>query len=110
MDLALEELKENPRLGRTRAFVAYFAARIGDRKRAEEEIGQALQLSPGDNKVKRRAVLTYETLHEREHALAVLETATSEMLHELDRQPDLADFRQDPRFQQLVNKIKSGGK
>jgi tetratricopeptide (TPR) repeat protein len=110
MDLALEELKENPRLGRTRAFVAYFAARVGDRKRAEEEIGQALQLSPGDNKVKRRAVLTYETLHEREHALAVLETATSEMLHELDRQPDLADFRQDPRFQQLVNKIKSGGK
>ncbi len=110
MDLALEELKENPRLGRTRAFVGYFAARVGDSKRAEEEIGQALRLSPGDNKVKRRAVLTYETLHEREQALAVLETATSEMLHELNRQPDLADFRQDPRFQQLVNKIKSGGK
>jgi serine/threonine protein kinase/tetratricopeptide (TPR) repeat protein len=110
MDLALEELKGNPRLGRTRAFVAYFAARLGDKNRAEQEIGQALQLSPGDNKVKRRAVLTYETLHEREHALAVLETATAEMLHELDRQPDLADFRQDPRFQQLVNKIKSGGK
>ena len=68
----------------------------------EDEIGQALQLSPGDNKIKRRAVLTYEALDQRTRALAVLETVTPEMLHELDRQPDLADFRQDPRFQQLV--------
>jgi serine/threonine protein kinase/tetratricopeptide (TPR) repeat protein len=110
IDLALAELKENPRLGRSRAFVAYFAARLGDRKRAEDEIGQALQLSPGDNKVKRRAVLTYEALGERERSLAVLQTATPEMIHELDRQPDLADFRQDPRFQQLVGQTENGGK
>ncbi len=102
INLALGELKENPRLGRSRAFVAYFAARLGDRNRAEDEIGQALQFSPGDNKIKRRAVLTYEALDQRTRALAVLETVTPEMLHELDRQPDLADFRQDPRFQQLV--------
>jgi tetratricopeptide (TPR) repeat protein len=110
MELALAELKENPRLGRPRAFVAYFAARLGDRKRAEDEIGQALRSSPGDNKIKRRAVLTYEALHDRERALAVLKTTTPEMLRELGSQPDLADFRQDPRFQQLVTTTENGGK
>jgi tetratricopeptide (TPR) repeat protein len=110
MDLALVELKANPRLGRLRAFVAYFAVRLGDRKRAEDEIMQALQLSPGDNKIVRRAVLTYEALGERERALAVLERATPELLHELNRQPDLADFRHDPRFLQLVSRKTNGGK
>jgi len=51
MDLALAELQENPRRGYTRAFVGYFAARLGDHKRAEDEIGQSLQLSPTDNEV-----------------------------------------------------------
>jgi serine/threonine protein kinase/tetratricopeptide (TPR) repeat protein len=110
LELALIDLKGNPGLSRTRAFVAYFAARLGDKKRAEDEIMQALQLSPGDNKIVRRAVLTYEALGQRNRALAVLERATPELLRELDRQPDLADFRQDPRFQQLVSKNMNGGK
>jgi eukaryotic-like serine/threonine-protein kinase len=110
MELATSELNDNPRLGRTRAFVAYFAARLGDRKRAEDEIDQALLFSPGDNKIKRRAVLTYEALHERERSLAVLRTTTPEMLRELNNQPDLADLRQDPRFQQLVATTETGGK
>src|SRR4029453_885353 len=37
-DLSLSEVKQNPRRGYTRAFVGYFAARLGDRKRAEDEI------------------------------------------------------------------------
>lgn len=104
MDMALAELRENPKLGYQRSFVAYIAARLGDRERAADEIGQALQLSPGENKVIRNAVLTYETLGQRERAMQVLEGATPEMLRELDRQPDLADFRQQLRFQQLVAK------
>jgi eukaryotic-like serine/threonine-protein kinase len=109
MDLAMTDLKGNPGLSRMRAFVAYFAARLGDKRRAEDEITQALQLLPGDNKIVRRAVLTYEALGQRERALGVLERATPELLRELDRQPDLADFRQDPRFQQLVSKKMNGG-
>ena len=108
MDLAMTDLKGNPGLSRTRGFVAYFAARLGDKKRAEDEITQALQMSPGDNKIVRRAVLTYEALGQRERALGVLERATPELLRELDRQPDLAEFRQDPRFQQLVSKMNGG--
>lgn len=102
LDLALAALNENPRLGYDRGFVAYISARLGDRKRAEDEIAQALQLSPGETKVIRNAVLTYEALGERARAIHVLEGAPIELLHELDRQPDLADFRRDSRFKQLI--------
>ena len=74
-----------------------------------DEIRQALQLSPGDNKVIRIAVLTYEALGQREQAIQVLSGATPELLQELDRQPDLADFRQDLRFKQVVAQIERGG-
>jgi serine/threonine protein kinase/tetratricopeptide (TPR) repeat protein len=109
MDLAMKTLKENPRLGYPRGYVAYIAARLGDRNRAEDEIAQALQLSPGETKVIRHAVLTYEVLGQRDRAIQVLEAATPDVLHELDRQPDLADFSRDSRFRQLVAKNQNGG-
>jgi tetratricopeptide (TPR) repeat protein len=108
MNLALVELKDNPRLGLTRAYVAYLAARLGDIQRGQDEIRQALQLSPGDNKVIREAVLTYEALGQRDQAIQVLSGATAELFQELDRQPDLADFRQDIRFKQVVAQIERG--
>jgi tetratricopeptide (TPR) repeat protein len=109
MDMALAVLKENPRMGHPRAYVAYIAARLGDRKRAEDEIAQALQLSPGETKVIRSAVLTYEALGERDKAIEALNGATPDLLRELNRQPDLADFSQDPRFRQLVARNSNGG-
>jgi hypothetical protein len=72
------------------------SARLGDRKNAKNEIAQALQMSKGETKVIRNAVLTYEALGERDRAIHVLRGATSELLRELDWQPDLADFRRDP--------------
>ena len=109
MNLALGELVENPSEGYPRGFVAYCAARLGDIKRAESEIGQALKSSPGDSEVIQSAVLTYEALHQRDLALAVLTHASPDLLHELERHPDLADFCRDPRFQQLVAKVVQGG-
>jgi serine/threonine-protein kinase len=102
IDLALRELVESPGSGYARAFVAYFAARLGDRKRAEDEIRQALRLAPGDNTVIRRAVLTYEVLGHRDEALAALRGATPDLVRNLSSDPDLADFCQDLRFRQLV--------
>ena len=110
MDLALRDLADNPSLGYPRAFVAYCAARIGDSGRAESEISQALKSSPGDKGVIRNAVLTYEVLGQRDKAMVLLGRAPRELLHELQRHPDLAEFCQDPRFQQLVVKIVEGGK
>jgi hypothetical protein len=100
---------ENPKLGYPRGFVAYFAAELGDKQRAEQEIRQALQLSPGDKKVIRRAVFTYEVLGQRDNAIATLAGATPDLLREMNREPDLADFCQDIRFRHLVEKIANGG-
>jgi hypothetical protein len=75
---------------------------LGDRARAEDEIGQALQLSPADGKVIRRAVLTFQALGLTDRALEALSHATPELLRELARHPDLAEFRQNPRFLQLT--------
>jgi hypothetical protein len=106
MNLALVELRGNPRLGPTRAYVAYLAARLGDAKRGDDEISQALESSPSDTDVILNAVLTYEALGEREQAIKVLGLATPEALEELNRHPDLADFRRDIRFIQVVREIK----
>lgn len=102
LQLALSELSDNPRNAYVRAIVAYFAARVGLRGRAKDEIKQALQLSPGDNRVILRAVLTYEALGSRDRALAVLDGATPQLLGELVREPDLADFSRDFRFREVV--------
>ena len=110
MDLALMDLAENPSPGYPRAFLAYCAARLGDRARAQAEVSQALKSSPGIKGVIRNAVLTYEVLGQRDKAIAVLGHATPEVLQELQRHPDLADFSHDPRFQDLVVKIGEGGK
>ncbi len=110
MDIAMMALMRDPRKGYDRGFVAYISARLGDRRRAEDEIAQALQISKDESKVIRKAVLTYEALGERDRAIQVLKGAKPEMLHELDRQPDLADFRLDSRFRQLVAENSNGGK
>jgi eukaryotic-like serine/threonine-protein kinase len=102
LNLALIELGGNPRLGLTRAHVAYFAARLGDARRGQDEISQALKLLPGDTQVILNAVLTYETLGERDQAIKVLGLATPEVLKKVNLQPDLVDFRQDVRFIQTV--------
>lgn len=108
-ELALKALQDNPHLARARAFVGYFAARLGDRRRGQQEIEQALQFDPGDKGVIRRAVLTYEMLGLRDRALTVAATMTADDLRELDRHPDLADFRQDLRFRELRTRKERGG-
>jgi serine/threonine protein kinase/Flp pilus assembly protein TadD len=106
LDLARAELNQTPDYrGYVRALVAYFCARLGDRRRAEDEIGQALRQSPGNNRAILRAVLTYEALGQRSQAIATLSGATPDLLRELDRDPDLADFCNDLRFKQLVERI-----
>jgi len=100
-EVALAELQDDPRNGETRAYLGYLAARLGDQKRGEEEIDQALKLSPQEKTVIRRAVLTYEMLGKRDRALEIAATATQDVLRELERHPDLADFSRDPRFVQM---------
>jgi tetratricopeptide (TPR) repeat protein/predicted Ser/Thr protein kinase len=100
-EVALAKLQDDPRNGGARAYVGYLAARLGDPKRGEEEIDQALKLSPKNKTVIRRAVVTYEMLGKRGRALEIAATATPDVLRELARHPDLADFSRDPRFLQM---------
>lgn len=110
LNLGLVGLAENPLEAFSRGFVAYCSARLGDAQRAQNEIGQALKLSPGNKSVIRNAVLTYEALGQREQSIAALHGATPELFRELEHHPDLADLGSDSRFQQLVTKIDNGGK
>jgi eukaryotic-like serine/threonine-protein kinase len=98
--LALKELENNPGNARTRAYVGYFSARLGDPRRGRQEIEQALRLDSTNKVVLRRAVLTYEMLGERERALEIASTGTTDLAGELERHPDLGDFSRDPRFPQ----------
>jgi len=105
----LADLSEDPHDGYARAYTAYFFARLGDRKRAEDEISQARALSPSDTKVMRRAVLTFEALGERDRALDIIASAPPQLIRELERHPDLADLCQDFRFKQVAAKSANGG-
>jgi tetratricopeptide (TPR) repeat protein len=106
---ALAELKADPRDAAARAYVGYLAARLDDRERAQQEIDQVLQMDPKNKTVIRHAVLTYEVLGQRSRALEVAGTATKDLVRELDRHPDLAGFRDDPRFRELKAKKAKGG-
>jgi len=107
-NLAEPALLANPRDAALRAFVAYYALRLGDRATAERELTQALN-SGGDNRtVVRRAVICYEALGDRNRALGVLQSAQPDVLRELSRQPDLGSLRTDPRFIALLPKSGSG--
>jgi tetratricopeptide (TPR) repeat protein/TolB-like protein len=108
-DLALVELQQNPHSGYIRAFVAYAKLRLGDNAAAEEEIGQALHSAAGDSQVIHFAALIYDALGQRGRAIDVLGGSTPEGIREINRDRDLKDLRQDPRFIRLMVKTSEGG-
>jgi len=103
-EIAEPILLSNPRDAATRAFVAYFTLRLGDRANADRELTQALSLGPQDRTVIRRAVIYYEAVGQRDRALSVLESAPPDVLRELSRQPDLTKLREDPQFVAMLNR------
>jgi len=103
-ELAQGELVDDPRRSLSRADLALFCARLGDRGRAEFEIAQALQMATDDGKVMRVAALTFEVLKQRSNTLKTLLNAPTDVLGELSRQPDLHELQQDPGFIELVSK------
>ncbi len=92
----------DPRNGRERADLAYLAAKLGDRQRAASEIAQALQLWPDHTETRWMAALTYETLGRREDTLGILAKSPAGMVLQLNRYPDVAELRRDPRFLQVL--------
>jgi tetratricopeptide (TPR) repeat protein len=101
--LILAELDmKDPRNGSARAYLAYLAARLGDRVLAESEIAQALRLSPDHADTRWMAVLTYEALGRREDSLGLLANSPRGVIAQLNRYPDLAALQHDTRFIELL--------
>jgi serine/threonine protein kinase/tetratricopeptide (TPR) repeat protein len=99
---AERDLSNDPRNGSGRAELAYLAVRLGDSQRAEFEIAQALQVSRDNSDTCLMAVLTYEALGHRDQTLGILANSPA-VLDQLNRYPELADLRRDPRFLQLLS-------
>ena len=100
--MAESQVAQNPREPFTRAVLARLSALLGERRRAEFEIAQALSLNSGLTRVIRTAASTFEILGEREKTLQVLGNAPWRLLDDLNRQPDMKDLQRDPHFQELI--------
>jgi eukaryotic-like serine/threonine-protein kinase len=102
--LALAQLETNPQQGEARAFLAYCRARLGDRTGAKNDADWALKVWPDDNQVIRNTFLTYVALGDQDDALNSLRLGTAKLAEELDAHPDLAEFRQNLRFREWIDK------
>ena len=101
LEAADGEMTRDPSDGGVRSYFAYFSARIGDRKRAESEIAQALQLSDEKDTLE-MAACVYEALGEPEKAWAILVALSDDSLGDAARLPNLADLWKEPRFKDLL--------
>jgi tetratricopeptide (TPR) repeat protein len=103
LDLAEAELRQNPRSSILRASIAYLAARLGDRARAESELAQALHSAAEDSDTGWMAINTFEALGMRDETLNLLRSLSYAVISDASRFPDLADLARDPRFQEILN-------
>jgi eukaryotic-like serine/threonine-protein kinase len=102
LDLAEIAMTKNPRIGRVRAGLAYLCTQVGDRRRAEFEISQALQQEPNDADTRWMAAITYEALGRRDDTLNLLAASSPGVIADVSRWPDVADLHKDSRFVQLL--------
>ncbi len=102
-DLCETEMIRNPRKGMVRAHLAYLSAQLGDKRRAESEIAQALQQSPNDSDTRWLAAVTYEALGRRNDTLSVLADSPPGVLADVNLWPDVSALHQDPRFLRLLS-------
>jgi serine/threonine protein kinase/Tfp pilus assembly protein PilF len=104
---AVQRLRVNVQDSGERAILAYCLAETDDGAGAKREIAQALGHSPNSRNVRRYAVLTYESLGERELALDTLKNATPELLDELEASWGTGDLRRDPRYDAVTQEVRS---
>lgn len=83
---------------------AVYRAKLGDRSRAVDEIAQALRYGQGSRTISFHAALVYELTGARDRALAALGDAIrgGYSLEDINREPEFANLRRDPRYQRLL--------
>jgi eukaryotic-like serine/threonine-protein kinase len=102
-------LATNPKDAYAWACRSLFQARIGDLSEAQENIRKARSLAPSDARFIYDAALIQETAHHRDQALKEIADALRAGLSqtEIEREPDLADLRRDPRFERLTKSLQA---
>jgi class 3 adenylate cyclase/Flp pilus assembly protein TadD len=103
LQLADNELELNPRDAELRATVATYLLGLGDLKRAQTEVSQALELAPDQVSSLFLAALVYESAGQRGQALRFLEEAARKGYApiEIQRHPLLAKLRADPGYRPI---------
>jgi len=101
LQTAEAEVTKNPSDGWARSHLAYLCAYLGQPGRAKSEIDQALRSTPDNADTRFMAVLTYEAIHLRDRALAVLAESKKATVEDVGRWPDVADLQKDSRYMEL---------
>jgi serine/threonine-protein kinase len=104
IQLTERDLAVNPKDAEVRAHLAVYCARLNQRQRALVEAAKARGLAAGNKTVLFRCALAYELAGRRSLALETLKEALrgGYSRAEVERHPDLADLRQDPRYTALM--------
>lgn len=104
IQLTERDLAVNPKDAEVRAHLAVYCARLNQRQRALVEAAKARGLAAGNKTVLFRCALAYELAGRRSLALETLKGALrgGYSRAEVERHPDLADLRQDPRYTALM--------
>ena len=92
----------NPQSAELRANFAYACALVGDRRRAWQEIREALNLLPEDSNIRERAVVIYELIDERELAISMFKGLTAATKKRVAEDVDLIKFLQDRRVKEIL--------
>jgi len=81
-----------------------YLASLGDRRRALEQLGEALRIDASQAYVQYRAAGVYEQLGDRNRALEALERALKggQKLTEVLASPMFEQLRKDPRFARMT--------
>jgi len=104
IQLAEQSLAANPNDATVRSRLAVYYAKLPDRGRSLAQIALARRLAPTHADVLFKSALVYELAGERNRAVTALELAVQSgySLAEVEREPELAKLREDPRYGQIT--------
>jgi len=102
--LAEQQLTINPKDAEARAWLAIYFIKLGKKQMGLTEIEKARRLAPKNVNLLFRAAQAYELTGKRQQALRALQSAVKSgySIDEIRRAGDLAELRQDPRYERLM--------
>ncbi len=105
ISIATSKLQVNPGDVPTLAYLANYAAMLGDKQMAYSYLQRVLKLAPSDGDVLFRTAIVYNHLNEPDQALAYLNKAAQAGYSRsvIRDTPDFANLQQNPQFRALFN-------